>query len=96
MADLFDVLIEAQTDLDWCADPSDLERALVRLVDLESRDDVAIPLQQKIAQLRMIHELGAALTGVQSVLPSPAEDQYGAELASWIPMPRWRRRSMSC
>jgi len=63
---LFDVLIEAQTDLDWCADPSDLERALVRLVDLESRDDVAIPLQQKvaiplqqkIAQLRMIHELG--------------------------------------
>jgi hypothetical protein len=48
MADLFDVLIEAQTDLDWCADPSDLERALVRLVDLESRDDVAMPLQQNM------------------------------------------------
>ena len=59
MADLFDVLIEAQTDLDWCADPSDLERALVRLVDLESRDDVAIPpQQQKIAQLKMARELG--------------------------------------
>ena len=58
MADLFDVLIEVQTDLDWCADPSDLERALVRLVDLESRDDVAIPLQQKIAQLKMARELG--------------------------------------
>ena len=58
MGDLLDVLIEAQTELDWCADPSDLERALVRLVDLESRDDVAIPLQQKIAQLRMARELG--------------------------------------
>ena len=58
VGDLFDVLIEAQTELDWCADPSDLERALLRLVDLESRDDVAIPLQQKIAQLRMARELG--------------------------------------
>jgi hypothetical protein len=58
MGDLLDVLIEAQTELDWCADPSDLERALLRLVDLESRDDVAIPLQQKIAQLRMARELG--------------------------------------
>jgi hypothetical protein len=48
MADLFDVLIEAQTDLDWCADPSDLERALVRLVDLESRDDVAIPCSRRL------------------------------------------------
>src|SRR5215213_2875250 len=53
MADLIDVLIEAQTDLDWCADPSDLERALIRLVDLEPRDDVAAPLQQKIAQLKL-------------------------------------------
>ena len=58
MGDLLDVLIEAQTELDWCADPSDLERALLRLVDLESRDDLAIPLQQKIAQLRMARELG--------------------------------------
>jgi hypothetical protein len=58
MGDLLDVLIEAQTELDWCADPSDLERALLRLVDVESRDDVAIPLQQKIAQLRMARELG--------------------------------------
>ena len=53
MTDLMDVLIEAQTDLDWCADPSELERALMRLGDLEPRDDVAAPLQQKIAQLKL-------------------------------------------
>jgi len=35
MTDLIDVLIEAQIGLDWCADPSELERALIRLVDLE-------------------------------------------------------------
>ena len=52
MTDLIDVLIEAQTDLDWCADPSELERALIRLVDLEPRD-VAAPLQQEIAQLKL-------------------------------------------
>ncbi len=57
MSDLVDVLIEAQSDLDWCTDPSELERALIRLVDL-SRDDVAVPLQQKIAQLRLVAELG--------------------------------------
>jgi hypothetical protein len=34
MTDLMDVLIEAQIELDWCADPSELERALMRLVDL--------------------------------------------------------------
>ncbi len=28
MPDLIDVLIEAQSDLDWCTDPSELERAL--------------------------------------------------------------------
>ena len=56
MPDLVDVLIEAQTDLDWCADPSELERALIRLVDLEPREDVAVPLQQKLAQL--VAELG--------------------------------------
>jgi len=54
MPDLVDVLIEAQSDLDWCTDPSELERALIRLVDLESRDDVAVPLQQKIAHLRLV------------------------------------------
>ena len=58
MTDLIDVLFEAQTDLDWCADPSELERALIRLVDLEPRDDVAAPLQQKIAQLKLARELG--------------------------------------
>jgi hypothetical protein len=58
MPDLVDVLIEAQTDLDWCADPSELERALIRLVDLEPREDVAVPLQQKLAQLRLVAELG--------------------------------------
>ncbi len=57
MPNLVDVLIEAQSDLDWCTDPSELERALIRLVDL-SRDDVAVPLQQKIAQLRLVAELG--------------------------------------
>ena len=57
MPDVVDVLIEAQSDLDWCTDPSELERALIRLVDLES-DDVAVPLQQKIAQLRLVAELG--------------------------------------
>jgi hypothetical protein len=45
MSDLVDVLIEAQTDLDWCSDPSELERALIRLVDIEPREDVAAPLQ---------------------------------------------------
>ena len=59
MTDLIDVLIEAQTDLDWCADPSELERALIRLVDLEPRDDVAAPLQQKIAQLKLAREARA-------------------------------------
>ena len=58
MTDLMDVLIEAQTELDWCADPSELERALMRLVDLEPRDDVAAALQQNIAQLRLARELG--------------------------------------
>ncbi len=58
MPNLVDVLIEAQSDLDWCTDPSELERALIRLVDLEPRDDVAVPLQQKIAQLRLVAELG--------------------------------------
>ena len=58
MSDLVDVLMEAQSDLDWCTDPSELERALIRLVDLEPRDDVAVPLQQKIAQLRLVAELG--------------------------------------
>ena len=58
MPDLIDVVIEAQPDLDWCTDPSELERALIRLVDLEPRDDVAMPLQQKMAQLRLVAELG--------------------------------------
>ena len=57
MADLVDLLVEAQTDLDWCSDPSELERALIRLVDIEPREDVAVPLQLKIAQLRLAREL---------------------------------------
>jgi hypothetical protein len=59
MPDLIDVLIDTQTELDWCADPSELERALIRLVDLEPRDDVA-PLQQKFARLKLARELGRA------------------------------------
>jgi hypothetical protein len=58
MADLVDVLIEAQTELDWCSDPGELERALIRLVDREPREDVAVPLQQKVAQVRLVAELG--------------------------------------
>ena len=55
---LLDVLIEADTDLDWCTDPSELERALVRLVELESCDDVTTPLQEKLAQSKLARELG--------------------------------------
>ena len=58
MSDLVDVLIEVQTDLDWCSDPSELEHALIRLVDIEPREDVGVPLQLKIAQLRLARELG--------------------------------------
>ena len=58
MADLVDLLVEAQTDLDWCSDPSELERALIRLVDIEAREDVAVSLQLKITQLRLARELG--------------------------------------
>ena len=58
MPDPVDVLIEAQSDLDRCTDPIELERALVRLVDREPREDVAVPLHQKIAQRRLVAELG--------------------------------------
>ena len=58
MPDLIDVLIEAPAQLYLGADPSELERALIRLVDLEPREDVAVPLQQRLAQLRLVAELG--------------------------------------
>jgi hypothetical protein len=58
--ELMDLVIEAEaTHLDWCTDPSDLERALAkRLSELEPRDDVAVPLQEKLAQLKLAKELG--------------------------------------
>jgi hypothetical protein len=56
--DLMDVLIEAKTDLDWCADPTELERALVRLAELEPRDDITVTLKDKLAQAKLARELG--------------------------------------
>jgi hypothetical protein len=58
--ELMDLVIEAEaTHLDWCTDPSDLERALAkRLRELEPRDDVSVPTQEKLAQLKLAKELG--------------------------------------
>jgi hypothetical protein len=58
--ELMDLVIEVEaTHLDWCTDPSDLERSLAkRLSELEPRDDVAVPLQEKLAQLKFAKELG--------------------------------------
>ena len=41
-----------------CARGPFSQRALIRLVDLEPREDVAVPLPQKLAQLRLAAELG--------------------------------------
>jgi hypothetical protein len=58
--ELMDLVIEAEAaHLDWCTDPSDLERALAkRLLELEPRDDVTAPVQEKLAQLKLAKELG--------------------------------------
>jgi hypothetical protein len=57
---LFDLLIEAETKhVDWCTDPSDLERALaLRLIELEPRDEVAAPVHEKLAEMKLARELG--------------------------------------
>jgi hypothetical protein len=58
--ELIDLVIEAEaTHLDWCTDPSDLERALAkRLSELEPRDDVTVPLQENVARMKLAKELG--------------------------------------
>ena len=56
---LTDILIETDSDLDWCTDPSDLQRAVVkRIREIEARDDVAAPPQEKRAQVKLAGELG--------------------------------------
>ena len=55
-----DLLIEAEAEhLDWCTDPSDLERALAkRLSEFEPHDDIALPSARKSVELRLAQELG--------------------------------------
>jgi hypothetical protein len=57
---LFDLLIEAETKhVDWCTDPSDLERALARrLIEIDPRDEVAVSVQEKLADAKLARELG--------------------------------------
>jgi hypothetical protein len=57
---LFDLLIEAETKhVDWCTDPSDLERALARrLMELEPHEEVAAPVQERLAEMKLARELG--------------------------------------
>jgi hypothetical protein len=58
--ELMDLLIDAEaTHVDWCTDPADLERALARrLSELEARDDLPTAHQEKLAQLKLVRELG--------------------------------------
>jgi hypothetical protein len=56
---LFDgLMIDANTnDLDWCADPPDLERALARrLVEIEPSECGSTPIDEKLARLRLARE----------------------------------------
>jgi hypothetical protein len=55
---LFDLLIEAESKhVDWCTDPSDLERALARrLMEIDPRDEVAV--EEKLADAKLARELG--------------------------------------
>jgi|SRR5215208_7782464 len=62
-----DVLIEAQTDLDWCADPSELERALIRL---------------PIAQAQS-HELTDAVAPMLESNDHTAYHEAGHAIAAW-------------
>jgi hypothetical protein len=47
------VMIDANTnDLDWCADPTDLERALARrLVEIEPSECVSTPMTRSLLGL---------------------------------------------
>ena len=53
-----DLIIDANTnDLDWCADPTDLERALARrLVEIEPGECGSTPIDEKLARLRLARE----------------------------------------
>ena len=57
---LFDPLVEAETKhVDWCMDPSDLERALARrLMELEPHEEMAALLNEKLAETKLARELG--------------------------------------
>jgi hypothetical protein len=59
---LLDMLIDSEpADLDWCADPSDLERAVARrLVEIEPGDHPT-PVYEKLAQMKLASELGRAV-----------------------------------
>ena len=52
------LMIDANTnDLDWCADPTDLERALARrLVEIEPGECGSTPIDEKLARLRLARE----------------------------------------
>jgi hypothetical protein len=58
MTDLIDVLDRSADRSGLVRGPERARAGLIRLVDLEPRDDVAAPLQQKIAQLKLARELG--------------------------------------
>jgi hypothetical protein len=49
---LIDLLIEAQTQLDWASDPDGVERALIHLRELEPADDLVQRLEAKLIQIR--------------------------------------------
>jgi hypothetical protein len=53
-----DLLIETgSADLDWCADPTELERALARrLVEMEPADHAPIPDHEKLARVKLARE----------------------------------------
>jgi hypothetical protein len=57
--ELIDLLIETEpTDLDWCTDPGDLERALVRrMAELEPAGP-PLPVQDRLAQAKLASEFG--------------------------------------
>jgi hypothetical protein len=55
---LLDILIEAEpTDLDWCADPADMERAVARRLPEIEPGECAAVLDEKAARLKLAREL---------------------------------------
>jgi hypothetical protein len=60
---LFDALIEVDAnDLDWCVDPTDLERALARrLVELEPSECGSMSVDEKLARLKLAREFERVL-----------------------------------